>query len=232
MCSDSTSGSEGIPLSEVVTLANKSDAINTIIVLDSCHSGAAGTKALDSSVSDVTEGLTILTAATADQYAKESNGSGLFTNLFVDALNGSASNLLGDVTPASVYAHIDQSLGPHSQRPVFKTNVTSFVSLRKVVPPIELEDLQRIDELFPHAGFDFPLDPSYEPERGGTEPTGTPGPNPVNNEVFTILQKYNRVGLLVPVDAAHMWHAAMESKACQLTALGEHYRDLAAKGLF
>ena len=34
-----------------------------------------------------------------------------------------------------------------------------------------------------------------------------------------------------PVDAPHMWHAAVESKAVKLTALGEHYRRLAVKGL-
>ncbi len=35
--------------------------------------------------------------------------------------------------------------------------------------------------------------------------------------------------LVVPVDAPHMWHAAMNSKACRLTVLGEHYRRLVAK---
>ena len=47
---------------------------------------------------------------------------------------------------------------------------------------------------------------------------------------FAILQKYNRLGLLVPINAPHMWNAAMENKSCKLTALGEHYRRLAAKG--
>ena len=37
----------------------------------------------------------------------ESGGSGVFTSLLVDALNGAAANLVGDVTPGSVYAHID-----------------------------------------------------------------------------------------------------------------------------
>jgi hypothetical protein len=35
---------------------------------------------------------------------------------------------------------------------------------RKVQPQIVLTDLQPITELFPTAGFEFPLDPSYEPE--------------------------------------------------------------------
>ena len=49
-----------------------------------------------------------------------------------------------------------------------------------------------------------------------------------NNAIFAILQKYNRVNLVVPVDAPHMWDAAVESKTCTLTALGEHYRRLVA----
>jgi hypothetical protein len=92
-------------------------------------------------------------------------GSGVFTNLFVDALGGAAANLVGDVTPGSVYAHIDQSLGPWAQRPVFKTNVKTFVSLRKATPPISLADLQAIATHFPVAGYNCKLDPSYEPER-------------------------------------------------------------------
>ena len=53
-----------------------------------------------------------------------------------------------------------------------------------------------------------------------------PPPDPENTAKFAVLQQYNRVNLLVPVGAPHMWHAAMESKGCKLTALGEHYRRL------
>jgi hypothetical protein len=131
-----------------------------------------------------------------------------------------------------VYAHIDQSLGPWAQRPVFKTNVKRFVSLRKARPPLELTELQRISEFFPNAGYKDQLDPSYEPERPKpAERLEVPPPDPTKNEIFAILQKYNRVGLLVPEGASHMWHAAMESRPVRLTALGEHYRRLAAKGL-
>jgi hypothetical protein len=57
-----------------------------------------------------------------------------------------------------------------------------------------------------------------------------PPANAENNRRFAILQKYNRLNLVVPVAAPHMWHAAMESKSCKLTVLGEHYRRLAEKG--
>ncbi len=58
---------------------------------------------------------------------------------------------------------------------------------------------------------------------------GMPLPDVENTRVFAILQKYNRLNLLKPVDAPHMWHAAMQNKSCKLTALGEHYRRLAER---
>ena len=227
--SECNTGDDGLSLNDVLVLANTSGARNKVIILDSCHSGIAGASTNNKTHSaELAEGITILTASTADQYATEQNGSGVFTSLLVDALSGSASNLVGDVTPGSVYAHIDQSLGPWEQRPVFKTNVKSFVSLRRVQPPIELVNLRRISELFPLPGFEFPLDPTYEPEMKGRDP-GMPPPDPENTRTFAVLQKYNRLNLLVPVGAPHMWNAAMESKVCRLTALGEHYRRLVEK---
>jgi len=229
LATDSKRGDEGVSLSEILTLANKSPARNKLIVLDSCHSGIAGTPPSGGQLAALGEGLTVLTASTKDQYATEENGRGVFTTLFVDALSGSAANLTGDITPGSVYAHIDQSLGAWEQRPVFKTNVKQFVSLRKVSPPISTSDLRRLTEFFPSPGFEFLLDPTYEPEMKGRD-VGMPQPNPEHTRKFAILQRYNRLNLLVPVGAPHMWNAAMESKACRLTALGEHYRRLVERG--
>lgn len=225
LTSDCKSGDDGVPLGDVLAFANNSKAKNKIIVLDSCHSGIAGNPPTAEQTAQLSEGLTILTASTKDQYATEQDGRGVFTELFVDALNGPAANLVGAVTPGGVYAHIDQSLGPWEQRPVFKTNVKNFVSLRMVQPPILLAELQRITEFFPSQGFQFKLDPSFEPELKGRS-DGMLEPVPENTAKFAILQKYNRVNLVVPVDAPHMWHAAMESKSCKLTVLGEHYRRL------
>jgi len=228
LATDSKRGDEGVSLSEILTLANDSPARNKIIVLDSCHSGIAGTSPTGNQLATLSEGLTILTASTKDQYATEENGRGVFTTLFIDALNGGAATLTGDITPGGVYAHIDQSLGAWEQRPVFKTNVKRFVSLRKVSPPINILDLRRLPEFFPSPGFEFQLDPTYEPEMKGRD-EGMPLPNPARTRIFAILQKYNRLNLLVPVGAPHMWNAAMKSKSCKLTVLGEHYRRLVEK---
>ena len=56
-------------------------------------------------------------------------------------------------------------------------------------------------------------------------------PDAENTRKFAVLQRYNRLNLVVPVNAPHMWHAAMESKAGKLTAVGEHWRKLVEKKL-
>jgi len=216
--SECSEGDDGLAMNELLYIANNSIARSKIIILDCCHSGILGNLTPKEDKAILSEGLTILTASSAEQYAMERNGSGVFTTLLVDALNGSAANLVGDITPGSIYAHIDQSLGPWEQRPIFKTNVRNFTTLRKVQPPISLEDLKKIIELFPVKGQNFQLDPSFEPESNS--------PIEENTEKFAILQKYNRINLLLPVDAPHMWHAAMQSKSCKLTILGEHYWNL------
>lgn len=232
---DCKTGDDGLALGEVMTLASQSRARNKVIILDSCNSGIAGDRPGGHGVAEIKEGMTVLTASTAEQYAAEvpGGGAGVFTTLFVDALGGAAANLVGDVTPGSVYAHIDQSLGPWAQRPVFKTNVKTFVSLRKATPPISLADLQDIAKHFPSAGYIFQLDPSYEPERSQEQQNdpNIPPADPEHTAVFAVLQKYVKVNLVRPIGAPHMWHAAMQSKSCQLTVLGEHYRKLVASNL-
>jgi hypothetical protein len=138
--------------------------------------------------------------------------------MLVNALEGEAANLLGEITAGCVYDHISQSSGWWSQRPVFKANVTSPVCLRKVSPPVPVNELREISRLFPSPNFLFQLNPCFDPEG--------PCPDPEKTRIFAILQKLNRVNLVVPVDAPHMWHAAMGSKGCMLTPLGEHYRRL------
>jgi len=215
--SDCQYGDDGFSLNELLSIANKSKAKNKVIILDSCHSGFVGTNISDENAL-LCEGLTILTASSSDQYATEVKGSGVFTTLLVDALNGGAANLVGEITPGSVYAHIDQSLGPWQQRPIFKTNVKSFISLRTVNPPLSLSDLRLLTKLFKNIEDEFKLDPSFEPESGV--------PIEDNIKKFRLLQSYNRVNLVIPVGEEHMYFAAMNSKSCKLTPLGMHYWNL------
>lgn len=231
--SDCDSGDDGLSLDEVMTAAGRSRAQNKVVILDSCHSGVTGGTTLNRELALVSDGMTILTASTAEQYALEVGGSGVFTNLLVGSLQGAAANLLGAVTPGSVYAHIDQSLGPWAQRPVFKTNVKKFISLRTAQAMVGLGDLQQLAVLFSMPSMQLTLDPSFEPERSGSEGKEIAPPDPAKTAQFAVLQRLQSVGLVRPVGASrpHMWHAAMESAACELTALGQHYWRLASQRL-
>ncbi|MFC8731182.1 caspase domain-containing protein [Luteimicrobium sp. NPDC057192] len=231
--SDCTAGGDGmLALSEVMKLASDSRARNKVIILDSCHGGVAGGSEIAQDYAALKEGVTILTASTADQYAMETGqGTGVFTSLMVDALNGAAANLVGAVTPGSVYAHVDQSLGPWDQRPVFKTNIKKFVSLRTADAAVELGDLKKLTQLFEDPTLQLPLDPTYEPDRPDGDAGWIPDPDPARNAEFAVLQALAKVNLVRPVGATHMYYAAMESKACELTVLGQHYWRLVDRGL-
>lgn len=193
--------------------------------------GAPGALGGTSSLLD--EGLTILSACCSNECAEEYNGRGTFTSLLVDALNGGAADVMGHVTPGGVYAFIDKALGPWDQRPVFRTNVNSFISLRKVVSQVPDSVLRQLPSLFHTPGAQLSLDPSFEPtnspdweEHRIVEPYATKD----NTEKFKILQQLEGIGLVRPVGAEHMYFAAMESRSCELTALGKQYWRLADTG--
>ncbi len=224
---------EGVSMHDVLTLANKSKCKNRIIILDCCHSGTIGSiPSIEENDVYLKEGLTILAACRNDESAREMHDHGVFTNLLIAALQGGAADLNGNITPGSIYSYIDQALGPWDQRPVFKTNVTQFISIRKVEPQIPLEVLRKIKEYFSAPKEHFPLDPSFEDTNAPcvTHEFIKPYANPKNVEIFKNLQKMVSVGLVKPVGAEHMYFAAMESKKCELTPLGHHYWRLVKAG--
>lgn len=219
---------EGIAMDEVLILANKSKSKDKIIILDCCHSGAFGSPTINRETSQLEEGVSILTASKDDESSFEINGHGVFTNLLLDALHGGAADLRGHISPGGIYAYIDQALGAWEQRPVFKTNVTRFTSLRTVTPQVPLVTLRKIIEYFPQPQEEYSLDPSYEDTNSTTvkHDITEPYANKDNVAVFKNLQKLQSVGLVVPVDSEYMYFAAMESKGCRLTSLGYHYWQL------
>ena len=212
---DSRKYDEGISMDEILALANASRARDKVILLDCCHSGALGSPAIGGkALAMLSDGLSVLTAS-RDTEAAEEDTAGIFTSLALDALKGGAADLRGHITPGSLYAYIDQALGPWDQRPIFKTNVERFTSLRSLAPPIPFETLRKICVYFPHAQDEHQLDPSYE----FTEPTA----DQQKVAIFKDLQKFTSVGLVVPVGEEHMYFAAVNSKSCRLTALGYQY---------
>lgn len=232
---NATRGAWGISISDIVTMANGAypRIKSTVVILDSCHSGFAGEvpNLGNQAISAIGTGVTILTACHRQQSASESQGHGLFTYLLLDGLNGSAADICGRITPASIYSHVDQTLGPWEQRPVYKANVQSFVTLRSVPPRISLDILRRLPTYFPDPTTVFRLDPSFEPDRLNIpEHLRSLPVNPEHTRIFGELQQCNRHGLVEPVDAPHMYYAAINSTGCRLSATGAHYRKLATMG--
>ena len=217
----------GVRMSDVLEYANRSKCRNKVIILDCCFAAKMGESLLLNNKSVLGDGVTIMAASQSWQPSVEDRQKkhGVFTNLLIEGLKGGAADISGNITPASLYAFVDQSLGAWEQRPVFKTNISQFLPVRSIKAKVSKEKLRKISKYFPNPSDEYKLDPSYEF-------TNTPGYNnkiiePYANEsnvnVFKELQLFESVGLVEPVDAEHMYFAAMESKACKLTALGLHY---------
>lgn len=220
---DGSKHDEGVSLTEVLVLANGSKTKEVVVVLDCCFSGHAGNPAvLGSDKALLREGVSILTGSRNNQPSVETGGGGVFTSLVVDALDGGAANLLGGVSAPAIYTFVEAALGAWDQRPLFKSNLSTALDLRRTEPPIRREVLRRLPRLFPLPAEDLQLDPSYE--KSSSAATGT------NTARFKDLQALNRVHLVVPAGERHMYDAAMQSKACRLTPSGRYYWRLARDG--
>ena len=217
---------DGLSLNDVMGIVAQSKAQNKVVILDSCHSGFAASSTEMPNYSVLHSGTTILAACDEKQYSSEEHGHGVFTTLLIEALYGGAMNLLGDVSPGSIYSYIDRSLGGWEQRPVFKANIKTFVSLRKNFPPIAISELRRIIDFFETPYEEFPLDPTYEPDKHEADIKDI---NKDHEAIFGILQKYVKLNLVVPVGAEHMYYAAINHQSCKLTAQGQHYWNLVKK---
>lgn len=212
----------GIPMTEVLAMANESPIKEIFITLDCCHSGTFGTTPLISNDKIIlSEGVSIITATRSGQEALEEGGSGVFSSLLVEALEGGAAGLLGEVSAASIYAYIDNVFGAWDQRPLFKSNVFKFTHLRNAKPRIELAILKKITEYFPLPAEQLQLSPDYEP---------TVEPHDASKEAaFRDLLKFRHVGLVEPIGEEHMYFAAINSKACALTSFGKYYWRLVSE---
>ncbi len=217
---DANQYDEGVPMGEILRHANDSKVLEVVILRDCCFSGQLGNvPTLDNTKALLREGISILTAGRGDQPSVETGGGGVFTSLVVDALEGGAANLLGAVTTSAVYAFVEAALGAWDQRPLFKAHVSKVLELRRCTPPIDRAVLRELPTFFPLPAEDHPLDPSYE----RTSPTAEAG----NVAMFSALQALHRVHLVLPVNAPHMYDAAMQSQACRLTPSGRYYWRLA-----
>lgn len=221
--SDGTGQTPGISLSEILTKVQESPVGEFVIILDCCFSGAAGgIPQLGTVDAALKPGVSILAASRGDQTAAETvAGRGAFSTFLCGAMEGGAADVLGKVTIAGIYSYLDESFGPWEQRPVFKSNVERLHVLRRCQPAVTLDRLRLLTTYFPTADYEYQLDPSYEPDEK------YPPKNKEHEEIFDTLQRYRAAKLLVPVGEDHMFYAAIKSKSCRLTPLGQHYWHLA-----
>lgn len=206
----------GLPMTEVLAMANESPVTEIFISLDCCHSGAFGTTPEISNERIIlSDGVSVITATRSGQEALEEGSGGIFTSLLIGALDGGAAGILGEVTAASIYAYIDNALGAWDQRPLFKANVSQFTHLREAKPRVDINLLRRITQYFSLPAENLPLSPEYEPE---AEPH-----DEEKETIFRDLLRLRNVGLIEPIGEEHMYHSAINSKACALTTLGKYY---------
>ena len=227
---DCYKGNPGVKMTDVLELANKSRCKNKVIILDCCFAAKMGESLLGNNNSVLGEGVTIMAASQTWQASEEDkkNEHGVFTDLLLQGLKGGAADISGNITPASLYSFVDQSLGAWQQRPVFKTNISQFLPIRTINAKVPKSTLRKISSYFANPSDEYKLDPSYEftndPEYK-IEPK-EPYADPKNVAAFKDLQLFESVGLVEPVGTEHMYFAAMESRSCKLTAFGLHYWKL------
>lgn len=209
---------EGVSMADILKYANNSKAKECVIMLDCCFSGYLGTLPEIDNKAVIKEGVSILTASRSDQVSVESGGHGLFTSLVCDALRGGAADLLGTVTTASIYAHVEPIFGAWEQRPLFKTHISKSTILRRCKPLIDPAILRDLNFFFKTPDYKLPLDKTFEP---------TESPKGHSNElIFAKLQKCVQRGLIRPDEEDHMYYAAVHGKSCSLTPLGQFYWHL------
>lgn len=225
-----------LSLTRLLTIVNYSKFQNRVVILDSCYSGAMGTLTTTMHSHPTTaigNGVTILTSSRDCEVSMATPTGSTFTNLLLEALNGSAADVRGNITTGSIYAYIDQALGAWGQRPLYKTNISHFNLIRKVKEAVPDSILQNLTKYFAGESTTLNLNPSFEwtNDPSAKHKIIQPYANAANVKAFKELQQLSYNGLVVPVGESCMYDAAMNFKGCKLTELGKQYWRRVHSGL-
>ncbi len=220
---DATTNDLGISMDELLILANDAHDNESVIVLDSCMSGTMGNSRLlqgdgPYGKSLLGKNVSILAASRENEESIEEAGQGLFTSLFLGALDGVAANILGNITLPAIYAHIEGALGPWGQAPIYKTYTAQVSVMRKAKPQIEIPLLRRLKDLFPEPDSQYQLSPEYEYDEI---------PVTDKQKIGQLFKRYRDAGLVCAViEGQDFYWVAMHSGFLQLTQLGRHFWTL------
>ncbi|MBR4326254.1 MAG: caspase family protein [Bacteroidales bacterium] len=237
----------GIQMDDIMKIVAKSPIKNKVIILDCCKSGKMASDEDNSAL--LPDGCTILTSSSADQNSVESEevSHGIFTDLLIQALDGEAADYLGHITVGGIYAYIDRSLGLWGQRPIFKTNISTFESIRNVTPRVDLPTIKETLKLFEEATDTYPLTPEHEWTEYGKDEQDDEKRKKKQEEArdnnklcltFQRLQKLVKIGFAEPTHKQDMyWEALYKDEetgenigSCRLTKIGKYYWKLYKNG--
>jgi hypothetical protein len=224
---DGVADDPGLPMEEVVTMANNSPADTVLMILDCCFSGSTGNPAAlqAGSIENralLREGVTILAASRPTQVAVEVGGHGVFTNLVLGALRGGAADVRGRVSAASIYAYAEAALGAWDQRPLYKSHAAHLNPVRLCEPTVSDELLRELPNFFARPADTYRLDMTYEETNKSAVP-----------EHVAVFKKFKRLqvaGLLKPRAGDDLYWVAERSGHVELTDLGKFYLQLAQIG--
>jgi hypothetical protein len=226
---DGTQPEPGLRMDDLLLLARDSRAKSILLIIDCCFADNMGDPSflqgtgVGQNQTYLREGLTILAASQKTETAHEAAGHGVFTKLVLGALGGGAADVRGRVSAASVYAYVEQALGPWDQRPMYKSYADRLPPVRLCKPSVPDLLLRELPRIFPLESSVFSLDPSYE----RTHQTAESGHIGVFNK-FKVLRNAN---LLATRSGEDLYYVAMGSGWVRLTPLGRFYWSLANKGL-
>lgn len=217
----------GIPMREIIELANVSRARDVVLVLDCCHAGEIGNVSLfdrpgeRNPLATLRENMTVIAASRASESSVESDKYSLFTESLLDALDGGAADHMGWVTAQSAYAYIERGFGGWVQRPVYKSHATDLTVIRQCAPLIERLKLHQLVELFPAPDHKYQLDRGYDPEdEDGNFPEQI---DPEKIRRSKLFKEYRDVGLVKSTSGEQFYWVARHDGTLELTLRGREY---------
>lgn len=235
---DAAEHSLGVPMNDLVSLANDSPARSITILLDCCFSGDMGNTPglqsagvaenfrLDKAI--LRENVTIMAASRGTEVSEEAGGHGAFTRVLIDGLEGGATDHRGNVTALSLYGYVSPAFDAWEQRPVLKTYLTEPLVLRVGPPWLDSKLLRQLPDHFPTEDYRLQLTPSHE-GKGRPLPPGDAG-TPEQQEFDYVGRLRNANLVTTDNERPHYW-VATESGHVYLTGLGRYFWRLADRGI-